>query len=157
MERDPGQSPPRRTSGKRPTLAGVEVREEDLSPMPGLNFVSNVFRVSAIVILLLGLWQFADWWLDRPPGNVGLAVLVADTIRLVVFAALLWAASSLASLIIRSHYDLRATRILASRCEYILRQMAVHAGAIDRSGDIETTGERRGVEPSELTGDNSPG
>lgn len=135
-----------RQSGRRPSLAGVEVREEDLIPMPGLTFVALVFRISAIVILALAMWQFADWWTDRPPGDVGLSVLVGDTIRLIVVSALLWAASHLAQLLIRSHYDLRASRILLSRQTYLLRQMAVHAGAIARAEP--RTGERRdtGVE-----------
>lgn len=133
-----------RKSGQRPTLAGIEVRETDLVPMPGLNFVALVFRVSAAVILALAVWQFADWWTDRPPGNVGMAVLVGDTIRLVVVSALLWAASHLARLLIRSHYDLRASRILLSRQTYVLRQMAIQSGAI--SAPDGHTGERRGVD-----------
>ena len=115
---------------QRPTLAGVEVREEDLVAMPGLNFVAIVFKVSAAVILTLAIWQFVDWWIDRPPGNVGLAILVSDTIKLIVNAALLWAASSLASLLIRSHYDLRASRILLARQTYVIKQMGIHSGAI---------------------------
>lgn len=136
-----------RKSGKRPTLAGIEVREADLVPMPGLNFVALVFRVSAVVILTLAAWQFGDWWMDRPPGNVGMAVLVGDTIRLVVVAALLWAASHLAGLLIRSHYDLRASRILLSRQTYVLRQMAIRSGAI--APPDGHTGERRGADTDE--------
>ena len=98
-DEDVSSSADKRASGARTVLAGVEVRDEDLEPQPGLHFVKIVFRVSAVVILLLALWQFADWWMDRPPGNIGMAVLVSDSIRLIVVAALLWAASSLADLI----------------------------------------------------------
>ena len=115
---------------QRPTLAGVEVREEDLVAMPALNVVAIVFKVCAVVILTLAIWQFIDWWVDRPPGNVGLALLVSDTVKLIVNAALLWAASSLASLLIRSHYDLRASRILLARQTYVIKQMGIHSGAI---------------------------
>lgn len=117
-------------TSKRPTLAGVDVREEDLVRMPGLNFVAGVFKVSAAVILVLAVWQFIDWWIDRPPGNVGLALLVSETIKLIVNAALLWAASNLAALLIRSHYDLRAGRILLARQSYVLKQIAIHLGAV---------------------------
>ncbi len=141
------ETPSARKSGKRPTLAGVEVREADLVPMVGLNFVALVFRVCAVVILTLALWQFADWWTNRPPGNVGMAVLVSDSIRLVVTAALLWAASHLAKLLIRSHYDLRASRILLSRQTYVLRQMAIQSGAI--APPLNTTAERRGADSDE--------
>jgi hypothetical protein len=120
----------RRSSGTRTTLAGVEVRDEDLEPQVGLHFIGIVFRVSSIVILLLALWQFADWWLDRPPGDVGLAVLVSDTIRLIVVAALLWAASNLADLLVKSHYDIRAGRILLARQTYMMQQMGIANGTL---------------------------
>jgi hypothetical protein len=132
-------------------LPGVHLRDDDLEPQSGLRFASTVFRICAVVILLLAIWQFADWWMDRPPGNVGLAVLVGESIRLVVVAALLWAASNLAALFVKSHYDLRATRILATRQEYVLRQVALAQGAIDsgRAGARrdEDTGAPGGHEP----------
>ena len=120
----------RRSSGARTMLAGVEVRDQDLEPQPGLHFVGIVFRVSAFVILALALWQFTDWWLDRPPNNVGMAVLVSDTIRLVVVSALLWAASNLADLLIKSHYDVRAARILLARQTYMMQQMGIASGTL---------------------------
>lgn len=113
-------------------LAGLHLRDDDLEPQPGLRFASTVFRVCAIVILVLALWQFADWWMDRPPGDVGLSILVADTIRLIVLAALLWAASTLAGLFVKSHYDLRATRILLTRLSYVVREMAVAQGHLPK-------------------------
>jgi hypothetical protein len=120
----------RRSSGARTTLAGVEVRDEDLEPQRGLHFVGIVFRISSVVILLLALWQFVDWWMDRPPGDVGLAVLVSDTIRLVVVSALLWAASNLADLLVKSHYDIRAGRILLARQTYMMQQMGIANGTL---------------------------
>lgn len=111
-------------------LAGLHLRDDDLEPQPGLRFASTVFRVCSIVILVLALWQFADWWMDRPPGDVGLSILIADTIRLIVLAALLWAASTLAGLFVKSHYDLRATRILLTRLSYVVREMAAAQGHV---------------------------
>jgi hypothetical protein len=135
----------RRSSG-RTTLAGVEVRDEDLEPQPGLRFVGIVFRVSAVVILLLALWQFMDWWLDRPPGNVGMAVLVSDTIRLIVVSALLWAASNLADLMCKSHYDIRAGRILLARQTYMMQQMGIANGTLPVT---HTDADRRGMTAEE--------
>jgi hypothetical protein len=109
-------------------LAGLHLRDDDLEPQPGLRFASTVFRICSIVILVLALWQFADWWMDRPPGDVGLSILVSDTIRLIVLAALLWAASTLAGLFVKSHYDLRATRILLTRLSHTVREMAAAQG-----------------------------
>lgn len=136
----------RRSSGARSLLAGVEVRDDDLEPQVGLHFIGVVIRISAVVIVLLALWQFADWWLDRPPGNVGLAVLVSDTIRLIVVAALLWAASNLADLVVKSHYDIRATRILIARQTYLMQQKALADGS---APPPPSESDRRGLTPAQ--------
>jgi hypothetical protein len=121
---------------RRPVLAGMEVREEDLEPTKGLEVATAVLRAAAGVVLLLALFQFGYWWFDRPPGGAGLGLLVGDTIRLIVFAALLWAGSDLAAMMIKTHYDIRATRILAARQTYMLRQMGIANGSLPEVDDI---------------------
>ena len=137
--------------GKRPMLAGIEVRHEDLERPPGLHAAAVVVRVSAGVIGVLALVQFAAWWLDRPPGGAGLGLLVGDTIRLTVLAALLWAASQLIELLVKSHYDIRAGRILLARQAHMLRQMGLASGHLEEEGatharraEDETAGVGRG-------------
>ena len=125
---------------RRPMLAGVEVREEDLEPTPGLHVATRVIRVASIVVVLLAIFQFVTWLLDPPPGGVGMALLVSDTIRLIVFAALLWAGADLAAILIKSHYDLRATRILVARQTYMMRQMGIASGELPGE---EPAGHRR--------------
>ncbi len=124
------------TRSRRPVLAGVEVREDDLESSKGLEVATAVIRVAAVVVLLLALFQFGHWWFDRPPGGVGVGLLVGDTIRLIVFAALLWAGSDLAAIMIKTHYDIRATRILAARQTYMLKQMGIASGALPAVDDI---------------------
>lgn len=114
----------------RPMLAGIQVREEDLEPQKGLHFVAILFRASSILILLLALVQAAFWLSNPPPGGVGFGVLLGDTVRLIVFAGLLWAAGDLASLLIKTHYDVRASRILLARQTYMMRQMGVASGEL---------------------------
>jgi hypothetical protein len=122
----------RETDGgkRRPMLAGVEVREEDLEPIKGLEVATLVVRVAAAVVLLLALFQFGYWWFDRPPGGVGMGLIIGDTIRLIVFSALLWAGADLAAVMIKTHYDIRATRILMARQTYMMKQMGVAKGAL---------------------------
>lgn len=127
--------------GKRPMLAGLEVREEDLEPQRGLDVTSMVVHVSAGVILVLALGQFAAWWLDRPPGGAGMGLLIGDTIRLVVLSALLWAAGDVIKLVIKTHYDIRAARILLTRQTYMMRNMGVASG--DLPAVEEPVGARR--------------
>lgn len=127
-------------------LHGVEVREEDLLPQRGLHAAAIVLHVAAAVILLLAFIQFGMWFRDRPPGNVGIGVLIGDTIKLVVFSGLIWAAGSLANLLIMTHYDMRAARILLARQTYMMRQMGIAQGVFPH---LEPTVERRGVEPED--------
>jgi hypothetical protein len=119
-----------RRPGRRPMLAGVEVREEDLEPQKGLHVVGLLFRVSAVVILVLALGQFGAWWLNRPPGGAGIGLLLGDTIRLMVFAGLLWGAGDLANIAIKTHYDIRAARILLARQTYMIRQIGEANGTL---------------------------
>ena len=138
----PGVVPP---GPGRPHLAGVAVREEDVEPQPGLHVAGLVFRVCSVIILLLATWQFVDWWMDRPPGGVGIGVLVGDTIRLIVVAGMLWGASELADLFIKMHYDMRAGRILLARQTYMIRQMGIANGALPAellNGEADRRGER---------------
>ena len=128
-------------AGKRPMLAGIEVREEDLEPQKGLDFTSLVVHVSAGVILVLALVQFAAWWIDRPPGGAGMGLLVGDTIRLIVVSALLWAAGDVIKLMIKTHYDVRAARILLARQTYMMRHMGAASGELP--GADEPVGARR--------------
>ncbi|SOD03654.1 hypothetical protein SAMN05216486_11617 [bacterium JGI 053] len=117
-------------AGKRPMLAGVEVREEDLEPQKGLDVTSVVVHVSSGVILVLALVQFAAWWIDRPPGGAGMGLLVGDTIRLIVLSALLWAAGDVIKLMVKTHYDVRAARILLARQTYMMRNIGVATGEL---------------------------
>jgi hypothetical protein len=127
--------------GKSALLAGVEVRDDDIDPHPGLHIATIVLRIASIVILLLGIGQFAVWWMDRPQGGVGVGVLVGDTIRLVVFAGLLWAASELADILVRTHYDIRAARILLTRQTHMIRHIGIVRGELPAV--IEPEGHRR--------------
>lgn len=131
---------------RRPMLAGVEVRESDLEATPGLHAATVVIRVASAVVLLLALFQFVEFWRDPPPGGVGVGLLVGDTIRLIVFSALLWAGAELAAVMIKSHYDLRATRILVARQEYMMRQIAITSG--DLPAVDEPVGLRRAEDPA---------
>ena len=104
--------------------------------------------IASVVILVLALGQFAAWWLNRPPGGAGIGLLVGDTIRLIVFAGLLWGAGDLANLMIKTHYDIRAARILLARQTYMMRKMGEANGSLPtatlprrRSSDVTSAEE----------------
>lgn len=111
-------------------LAGVVVRGDDIEPQKGIRAVSLLFRGMAILLLVLMVAQVFFAVTSTVPLSVG--VVFAEAVRLVIFAGLLWAAGDLAVLWVKSHHDIRATRILQSRTTHMLRQIGEASGHLKR-------------------------
>lgn len=94
-------------------LAGVPCRDDDMEQAKGLHSVARLFRALSVVLVLLMVVQLLSGVTSTIEISYG--VLVAEAIRLVIFAGLLWGAGDLAGLFVKSHCDLRATRILLGR------------------------------------------
>jgi hypothetical protein len=124
---------------ERPQLSGVTVREEDIEPVKGIRAIAVLFRGMAILLLALMVTQVALGLTSTVPLSVG--VLLADAVRLVIFAGLLWGAGDLAVLWVKSHYDLRATRILTARTAHMVQRIGEAAGHLPPSAG---TGSRTG-------------
>lgn len=107
---------------QRPRLAGVPVREDDVEPVLGLHWVAWLFRALAVLVFVLMVLQLALGLTSTVDLSVG--VLFAEAVRMLILASLLWAAGALADLFVRSHHDLRATRVLLARIAYRLREDA---------------------------------
>ena len=101
------------------TIAGISVREEDVEPIKGITRIAAIFRGMAILMVIMMVLQVVFGLTSTVP--VSLGVLLGDTVRLVIFAGLLWAGGDLAVLWVKSHHDLRATRILMARVAYMLQ------------------------------------
>ena len=110
----------------RPSLAGMSVREEDIEPVQGLRTIAVLFRGMAILLVILMVLQVVFGLTSTVPISVG--VLLADAVRLLIFAGLLWAAGDLAVLWVKSHHDLRALRILNARIAHTLEKSAPSNG-----------------------------
>lgn len=117
----------RHVSDERHVLAGIEVREDDIEPVKGIRALAILFRGMAILLLLLMLAQLVIGFSGTVPVSIG--VLLAEAVRLLIFAGLLWAIGDLAVLWVKSHYDIRATRILTARILHLLRDIAESRGA----------------------------
>ena len=113
---------------KQPILAGVAVREDDIEPEKGIRAIALLFRGMAILLLFLMVVQVFFAVTSTVPLSVG--VVFADAVRLVIFAGLLWGGGNVAVLLIRSHYDLRATRILTARLVHMVRQIGEAGGQL---------------------------
>ena len=109
----------RRFTEHRPTLGGVAVREQDIEETRAIRFIAMLFRGMAVLLLVLMAAQVVFGLMSTVPLSPG--VLFADAVRLIILAGLLWAAGELAVLWVKSHYDIRAQRILTARIAYLLQ------------------------------------
>lgn len=106
--------------GDRPSMAGVPVRADDVEPTRGLHWIAKLFRVLSCLLGVIILLQIANGLTSTV--DISYGVLVAEVIRLVIFAGLLWGAGDLADLFVKSHHDLRSSRILLSRINHHLSE-----------------------------------
>ena len=104
----------------QPELAGVPVRENDIEPTLGLHWVAWMFRALAALVFVLMVLQLALGLTSTVELSYG--VLFAEAVRMLILTCLLWGAGALADLFVRSHHDLRATRVLLARIAYRLRE-----------------------------------
>jgi hypothetical protein len=122
----------RRQFDERPQLSGVSVREEDIEPVKGIRTIAMLFRGMAILLVALMIMQVALGVTSTVAISYG--VMVADAVRLIIFAGLLWGIGDLAVLWVKSHYDLRATKILMARTAHIVQQIGEASGHLPPAG-----------------------
>ena len=93
--------------------AALHVRTADIEPYTGLRYLSKLFRVMALIMVLMLVAEvvtgLARQGLDAVP------TLVAEVSRLFVLAGVLWGVGDLALLLVDIGHDVRATRVLLSR------------------------------------------
>lgn len=91
----------------------ARVREEDLEPHAGLRYVARLFKVLAILLVLLLIAEVIIGFTQE--GGAAIGTLLIEATRLIVFAGFLWGVADMALMFIESNHDLRATRILVGR------------------------------------------
>jgi len=101
---------PRRSPTVDPLM---QVRASDLEPYIGLRYLSKLFRLMAIILVLLLAAEVITGLYAQ--GTTAIPTLLAEASRLIVLAGLLWGTGDLAILLIDVGHDVRATRILVGR------------------------------------------
>ncbi|HEX6924046.1 MAG TPA: hypothetical protein VF167_01345 [Longimicrobiaceae bacterium] len=109
-QQGPGGTPPEAT-----------VRDEDLEPHEGLRYIARLFKVLAVLLLLMLVFEVVIGLVQR--GGDAVATLVVEATRLIVFAGFLWGAGDIALMLIESNHDLRATRILLGRLNAKMKRL----------------------------------
>jgi hypothetical protein len=97
------------------------VRDEDLEPHEGLRYIARLFKVLAILLLLMLIFEVVIGLVQQ--GGEAVATLVVEATRLIVFAGFLWGAGDIALMLIESNHDLRASRILLGRLNGKLKRL----------------------------------
>ncbi|MEJ7812726.1 MAG: hypothetical protein WKG32_20095 [Gemmatimonadaceae bacterium] len=100
----------------RPDLASptpMQVRAADMEPYVGLRYVAKLFRIIALILVMLLIAEVATGLYQH--GSEAVPTLLGEGSRLLVLAGVLWGAGDLAILLIDIGHDLRATRILIGR------------------------------------------
>ena len=112
-----GRAEAGRRAGSDPLL---QVRSSDVEPYTGLGYLSKLFRIIAVLLVVLILVEAGTGLYTT--GREAIPTLLSEASRLIVLAGLLWGIGDLANLLIDVGHDVRATRIL------IGRQTALQAG-----------------------------
>jgi hypothetical protein len=105
--------PVRQTNRRPQTEAAMQVRAADLEPYVGLRYLSKLFKLMAIVMILLLVAEIITGLIAQ--GSAAVPTLLGEVSRLVVLAGLLWGSGDLAILLIDMGHDVRAARILLGR------------------------------------------
>jgi hypothetical protein len=103
----------RQSAGKSKSDPAMPVRTADLEPYVGLGYLSKLFKLMAIILLLLLASEIITGLLAQ--GKDAIPTLLGEMSRLIVLAGLLWGSGDLALLLIDVGHDVRATRILLGR------------------------------------------
>ena len=118
-----------------------QVRNSDVEPYTGLRYLSKLFRLMAVIILLLLIAEVSTGLYSN--GAAALPTLLSEVSRLIVLAGLLWGVGDLAILLIDVGHDVRASRILLGRqVAHHMMEHAAERGAGERITAVETRAER---------------
>lgn len=105
-----------------------DVRSSDLEPYVGLRYLSKLFRLIAIILLLLLVAEIVTGLTTQ--GREAIATLLGEASRLIVLAGALWGIGDLAILMIDVGHDVRAARIMLGR--------QLHAGEPEHGRPVST-------------------
>ena len=97
----------------RHLTADDKVRDADLEPYVALRYIAKLFKVLAILILVMLVGEVTLGLVID--GRSSFTTLLGEATRLLVLAGLLWGAGDIALLMVDAGHDVRVTRILLGR------------------------------------------
>jgi len=111
-------APPIRTDEHRGKVE--EVRTEDLEPYVTLRYIARLFKVLAILMLVMLIGEVVTGLVTE--GQGALLTLLGEATRLLVLAGLMWGGGDITVLLVDAGHDLRVARILLGRINATLQR-----------------------------------
>lgn len=93
--------------------AEEEVRTEDLEPYVTLRYIALLFKVLAVIQILVMILEVITGF--KVDAGAALWTLIPEVTRMLVLAAVMWAAGDIMMLLIDLGHDIRVSRILLGR------------------------------------------
>ena len=97
-----------------------EVRGEDLEPYVTLRYIARLFKVLAVLMVLMLICEVVTGLVTE--GQGALLTLLGEATRLLVLAGLMWGGGDITVLLIDAGHDLRVARILLGRINHELQK-----------------------------------
>jgi hypothetical protein len=112
-EPPPAEADPEAEGDDRASRDPGAIRAEDTEPYLALQYVARLFKIAAMVVVVALTAEVVAGVLLEGTGAI--LPLLAEVIRGVVLAAILWGAGDLTMLLIDVGHDVRAARVLLGR------------------------------------------
>ena len=97
-----------------------EVRNEDLEPYVTLRYIARLFKVLAILMVVMLVGEVVTGLVTE--GQGALLTLLGEATRLLVLAGLMWGGGDITVLLVDAGHDLRVARILLGRINAALHR-----------------------------------
>ena len=123
----------------------LPVRTADIEPYTGLRYLSKLFRMIAIVLVIMLVAEIATGLARQ--GADAIPTLVSEVSRLIVLAGLLWGVGDVAVLLVDVGHDVRAVRILLGRQTAHLAQHPHEHVLVPTPAPRASLGDAPAVEP----------
>jgi hypothetical protein len=99
-----------------------EVRTEDLEPYVTLRYIARLFKVLAVLMVLMMIGEVVTGLLTE--AGAALPTLIAEVTQMLVLAGVMWAGGDITILLIDLGHDIRVSRILLGRINAELHRRA---------------------------------
>jgi hypothetical protein len=120
-----------------------EVRGEDLEPYVTLRYIALLFKVLAVLVLVMMIGEVALGLMRD--GTRALTMLVGEASQLLVIGCVLWAAGDIAVLLVDAGHDLRVARILLGRINSALHEQSKQQSSSPSPEQRTASGDQRAV------------